>query len=104
MDGLVIQMDYLCNIFDWDSLFEKLAKLSPPNLYKFNHCNSTIKLETLKLFFDNWKGRHPMFLQTNISEKRYLDLIEQYKIEKIIKKYDSRENFDTFEWIEKRSY
>ncbi|CAB5393511.1 unnamed protein product [Rhizophagus irregularis] len=65
-------------------------------------------LESLKLFFDNWKGRHPMLLQTIQYNKNWdepFDLIEKYKVEGIIKKYDHVLNesiFEDFEWIEQK--
>ena len=51
------------------------------------------------------KGRHPIFLQTisfNADYDSYeeYDLIEKYKAEEIIKKYDSEVDFEDFEWIQ----
>ena len=67
---------------DWDNLFKILAKSSPTSLFKFkfNDCFSSIKSDSLKLFFDNWKGRHPLFLQLwRTSLDLNLRMIEQYK-------------------------
>ncbi|GBC47163.2 hypothetical protein GLOIN_2v1866989 [Rhizophagus irregularis DAOM 181602=DAOM 197198] len=58
-------------------------------------------LNSLKLFFDDWKGRHPMLLQFALNDD-YDDLIEKYKAEGIIKRYDNKASYDDFEWIEKR--
>ncbi len=67
------------------------------------------KLEYLKLFFDSWKGRHPMLIQTVVVSQcsgieEWFDLIEKYKMEGIIKKYDNDydgDGFEQFEWIHK---
>ena len=59
------------------------------------------KSKSLKLFLDNWKGRHSMLLQTiqvtgwwfinrdiyNKEYYEYLDLIEKYQTQGIVKKY-----------------
>jgi hypothetical protein len=56
--------------------------------------NSNLKLESLKLFFDSWKDRHPMLLHTILeygnTTKEWFDLFEKYKMEGIIKEYDHR--------------
>ncbi|RIA86744.1 hypothetical protein C1645_828810 [Glomus cerebriforme] len=64
LDGLHIS-NTRDDIFNWDNLFEILTKSSPISLFKFkfNNYHTTPKLDSLKLFFDNWKGRHPMLLQ-----------------------------------------
>ena len=86
---------------------ELLAKSSPPDLFKFKFCFNWLTsphLNSLKLFFDNWKGRHPMLIQTvpTIDMKEWFDLIEKYKAEGIVKKYDNdMSNFEEFEWIQK---
>ena len=48
-------------------------------------------MESLKSFFDSWKGRHPMLLQIVSIVDYYFRqrLVEKYKTEGIIKKYDS---------------
>ncbi|GES74754.1 hypothetical protein GLOIN_2v1881634 [Rhizophagus clarus] len=94
--------------FDWDKLFEILIRSSSTSLFKFAfnilNVNYLLKLETFKLFFDNWKGRHPMFLQiTAVDEKMDFTLIERYKSEGIIKKFDYRFQYninEDFEWID----
>jgi hypothetical protein len=107
LNGLVIDC-----VADWNALFKILTKSSPIGLFKFkfyfNMC-STPKIEFLKSFFDNWKGRHSMLLQTipiinNHLMEEYFDLIEKYKAEGIIKKYDNDlgNNFELFEWIQRR--
>ncbi|RIA84115.1 hypothetical protein C1645_784790, partial [Glomus cerebriforme] len=51
------------SIFNWDYLFEVLSKSSPNSLFMFKfYFDVTPKLEQLKSFFDNWRGRHPMLL------------------------------------------
>ncbi|RIA92241.1 hypothetical protein C1645_820926 [Glomus cerebriforme] len=110
LNGLYFIISDLVDTFNWDNLFEMLTKLSPTSLFKFkfSYYYKQIDSESLKLFFNNWKGRHPMLLQmisrrnaTNI--EKYFDLIEKFKAEGIIKKYDYNtwyENaFEDFEWI-----
>ncbi|RIA84980.1 hypothetical protein C1645_879608 [Glomus cerebriforme] len=94
--------------FDWNYLFEILTKSSPSSLYRFKFdFDEPPKLEQLKLFFDNWKGRHPMLLQTIQYNKNWdepFDLIEKCKSEGIIKKYDhvlSEYIYEDLEWIQK---
>ncbi|RIA92880.1 hypothetical protein C1645_820071 [Glomus cerebriforme] len=95
LNGLSIILDY-DNTIDWIVLFQTLAKLSPVNLFEFKFCSDHFnylrapKIESLKLFFDNWKGRHPLILRFNNSNmsKNYFDLIEKYKAEGIIKTFE----------------
>ncbi|GBB99119.1 hypothetical protein RclHR1_03420002 [Rhizophagus clarus] len=75
--------------FDWDKLFEILTESSPTSLLKIIfHCHELPALKSCKLFFDNWKGRHPsMFLK--IIYEGYLHaisntLMEKYNSEGII--------------------
>ncbi|CAB5366294.1 unnamed protein product [Rhizophagus irregularis] len=80
-----------------------------PNLilikFKFNNILSygTIKLESLKLFFDNWKCRSPISLQFDSYNgcSDLIDLIGEYKLEGIINKFDHLHGsnyFEDFEW------
>ncbi|RIA79727.1 hypothetical protein C1645_840068 [Glomus cerebriforme] len=107
-EKLLIKCQYLKGLYiiindisyDWNNLFEILAKSSPPSLFKFkfNLCYTYyIKLESLKLFFDSWRGRHPMLLQIYYL-KGVEDLMENYKSEGIIKKYDNWLHGKVFEW------
>ena len=76
-------------MFDWDYLFKVLTKSSPASLFRFKFdYNKSIKMDSLKLFFDNWKGRHPMLLQTD-SWNDYIINIDKYKAEGIIKLCDN---------------
>ncbi|GBC00140.1 hypothetical protein RclHR1_03760004 [Rhizophagus clarus] len=124
LNGLYI---ILCNyknfgtdaLFNWNLLFKVLVESSPTNLFRFKfHFIETPKLESLKLFLDNWKGKHPLLLQTSqladelsdyiIFDKTsiYFDLIEEYKIQGIVKKHShnnlmwQRFTFEDFEWIQ----
>ncbi|RGB28391.1 hypothetical protein C1646_767877 [Rhizophagus diaphanus] len=114
LNGLYILTDYYIDtIFYWNDLFEILTTSSPKNLFKFKfNINSSkpIKLESLKLFFDNWKGRNPMLLQlsnsyyciNNGDMKKYIDLIKKYKVEGIVKKYNNDwygRTYKDFEWF-----
>ncbi|PKK66411.1 hypothetical protein RhiirC2_868321 [Rhizophagus irregularis] len=99
--------------FNWDLLFEVLTRSSPINLFKFKfYFYETPKLKSLKLFLDNWKGKHSMLLQTiqdiywvsKIIGAKYFDLIEEYKTQGIVKMYNHsvpNDNiFEDFEWIQ----
>jgi hypothetical protein len=115
LEKLLINCRYLSGLcivvsifgeFDWDRLFLILSRSSPISLFKFKFNISPkipIKIETLKLFFDNWEGRHPMslgFFQTDEVKEKYIDLIERYKIEGIVKifKYWHRSPLEIFKW------
>ncbi|RIA92238.1 hypothetical protein C1645_820923 [Glomus cerebriforme] len=90
--------------FNWETLFIILTKSSPISLFKFEFDFFELpKLNSLKLFFDNWKGRHPMLLQFCRINKELSDLIEIYKSEGIVKQYNNDyslencENYDNYE-------
>ncbi|GBB98586.1 hypothetical protein RclHR1_03270009 [Rhizophagus clarus] len=90
--------------FDWDKFFETLTKSSPTSLFKFKFLfNSIPKLEFFKVFFDNWKGRHPMFLQVLSNNAMDLKLIEKYKSDGKIKKFNYNHRWyqrtKDFEWV-----
>ena len=112
LNGLVISNSDYVNKVDWDSLFKILANSSPTSQFMFKLDSlETIKLEFLKLFFDNWKGRQSMLLQTVYSRRsyangdidNYFSLFEKYRAKGIIQKYDcdsEQETYsDDFEWI-----
>ncbi|RIA92891.1 hypothetical protein C1645_820084 [Glomus cerebriforme] len=103
LNGLVITLG---NELDWDSLFKILAESSPVCLFKFKfYCTRTLELESLKLFFDSWKDKHPMLLQTMPVYDCMFDLINKYKAEGIVKKYDDNlYSFEDFEWIKKTTF
>ncbi|PKY22228.1 hypothetical protein RhiirB3_525610 [Rhizophagus irregularis] len=102
LDGLYLIINNVDDAFDWDNLFKTLAKSSPKNLFKFkfgfHSLYRNIKLESLKLFFNNWKGRHPMILQFSQANnmKPFTDLIEKYKAEGVIKTYYNNWHFEWF--------
>jgi hypothetical protein len=94
-----------------EKLFKILTRSSPISLFKFKfYFSVSPKPKTLKLFFDNWKGRHPMLLQTiqvaiNVYENEdYTVMIKKYKAKGVIKKYNDcyRFSFEDFEWIRER--
>ncbi|EXX52658.1 uncharacterized protein OCT59_016208 [Rhizophagus irregularis] len=113
LEKLLIKCQYLNGLFfiidsddtiNWDKLFEILTKFSPNNLFNFKFYSvNQIKLNSLKLFFDNWKVeyKHPMLLKffrmKIVSE--YVDLVERYKIEGVVKKFDHDLYGEDFEWI-----
>jgi hypothetical protein len=99
LDGLFITGNVVGSL--WDKLFSILTKSSPINLFKFKFSDAP-KLESLKLFFDKWRDRHPMLLQFGYIEN-VEDLIEEYKAKGIVKMYNNNvsfgEGFEGFEWI-----
>jgi hypothetical protein len=106
LNGLYILIDDVqeCEFY-WDKLFEALTKSSPSSLFKFKFSSYELpKLETYKLFLDNWKGRRPMFLQilSHINNTN-LETIERYKEIGIVKKFDYykwwSQKTKVFEWI-----
>ncbi|GBC04831.1 hypothetical protein RclHR1_00590017 [Rhizophagus clarus] len=103
LNGLVISIR---KNFDWDNFFKSLTRSSPNCLFKFKLFSiwDNYRSESLKLFFDNWKGRHPILLHTSLphDEKENFDLIKKYVKEGIIKKHENdldKTIFEDFEWI-----
>ncbi|PKC67457.1 hypothetical protein RhiirA1_458409 [Rhizophagus irregularis] len=75
-------------ITNWNNCLKVLSKSSPTNLSKFKFdCRDIdeFQLDSLELFFDNWKVRQPMILQfnfyinLNIKYKDFMRLIDKYK-------------------------
>jgi hypothetical protein len=84
------------NYTEWDNLFNVFANSSPPGLFEFFFKNTDDKpeLKSLKQFFDNWKGRHPITIKFDTTGRCHrkifdelIDLIEIYKEKGVIKKY-----------------
>ncbi|CAB4407617.1 unnamed protein product [Rhizophagus irregularis] len=110
LDGLYLIISNFIIKFNWVSLFTILAKLSPNCLFKFkfSYYYREIDSKSLKLFFNNWKGRNPMLLQiiprTHLPNLEMSSLIDKYIADGIVKKYDYNINykhttFKDFEWI-----
>jgi hypothetical protein len=103
--GLYILISNSSDIFNWDKLFKILSRSSSKNLFKFKFLTSKqIKFDSSKYFFDNWKDRYPILLQTiRMFENQKLNhLIQEYKIKGIVMKYNNDwygTNFRTFEWF-----
>ncbi|PKK62279.1 hypothetical protein RhiirC2_855783 [Rhizophagus irregularis] len=102
--GLYIIIDNMRDVFDCDNLFKILTDSSPVSLFKFKFSfyYRKIKPDSLKLFFDNWKGRHPMILQLSQGGndmEEHSNLMDKYKTEGIIEKYDDYLHGEDFEWI-----
>ncbi|GBB84254.1 hypothetical protein RclHR1_10890001 [Rhizophagus clarus] len=101
LDGLFFDQ---ADIYNWDNLFEILTKSSPDSLFKFKfHVKQrkrNVQHDSLKLFFDNWKGKRPLLLQFNKKKmEKYSDLIEKYKAEGVVKKFDYNICYEDFEWF-----
>ncbi|GES93940.1 hypothetical protein GLOIN_2v1878750 [Rhizophagus clarus] len=115
LNGLNLVMNRFDLKFDWNKFFEILTKSSPIGLFKFKfyfcRYRTLFSLESMNLFFDKWKGRRPMLLQTlpiydYLGFKKYFDLIEKYKAEGVVKRYENvtyGNTYETFEWIKKRT-
>ncbi|GBC01743.1 hypothetical protein RclHR1_04310004 [Rhizophagus clarus] len=99
LGGLVISNYYT----DLGKLLKILTKSSPASLFRFKFCiPDNLESETLELFFENWKGRHPILLQTRDHKFDHLTIIQKYIDEGIIKSHDKYDNgniFEAFEWI-----
>ncbi|PKK62527.1 hypothetical protein RhiirC2_759455, partial [Rhizophagus irregularis] len=63
--------------FNWNKLFDILTKFSPINLYKFTFNYGGLKLESLKLFLDNWNERHPVLLEIHSGDITIRDLMKK---------------------------
>jgi hypothetical protein len=105
LEGLIVDMCRLTLSFDMNNFYKILAKSSPTSLFKFKFSLGYFRreLESLELFFDNWKGRNPMLLQadaytTEIND--LLTLIYKYIGKGIIKSFNRKyyPNFGDFEW------
>ena len=104
LSGLVITI-HEANWIGLDFLFKIIAESSPASLYKFKFyfANYVYRLESFFLFFDCWKGRRPMLLETmklRIPER----VIDQFKAQGIIEEYEYNKGlvnlgYDDFEWI-----
>ncbi|PKC11078.1 hypothetical protein RhiirA5_497968 [Rhizophagus irregularis] len=81
-------------VFEWENLFKILIKLSPNDLFKFKFHSFDYelkpKLEFLKLFFNNWKGKRPIFLNFN-NAKEIEYWLHKYETEGMIKNCDDIE-------------
>jgi hypothetical protein len=114
LNGLVIII--FENEPDWDNLFKVLVRSSPINLFKFKFSSfRTLKLETLKFFFDNWNDRHPILLQTNSlyslystnteKQQQINNLVRKYKTKGVVERYDVYWHIHTiedFEWSQEK--
>jgi hypothetical protein len=68
--------------------------------FKFDNIYDNIEQDSLKSFFDNWKGKHPLLLQFNQKKlEQYSDIVEKYKAEGIIKKFEYNLYNEDFVWI-----
>ena len=110
LEKLLINCQYLNGLViskvdretEWNGIFKILTKSSPVGLFKFKFYSLSLEWDSLKLFLDNWKDRHPMLLIT------YQDMsyeIEKYIVKGTVKKYDYLNlhwcDFEDFEWIQK---
>jgi hypothetical protein len=108
LSGLFIIIDNTDYFFDWNNMFKILINSSPIRLFKFKFWveNIPINLGSLEFFFDNWKERPSILLQiiSMMRDESINNLINKYKKEGIVAKYDNNddwntESLDNFEWI-----
>ncbi|CAI2163998.1 14802_t:CDS:1 [Funneliformis geosporum] len=81
-----------------NELLEIITRSAPIGLHKIKvYKNLEISLNSLITFFENWKGRIPLYFHTIMSysklNKDYLDIIEKYKNEGILKEYKDLNNY-----------
>jgi hypothetical protein len=94
LEELVLDTSSLITNFDFDCLSTVVAKSSPINLVSFTFMigpDLKLDLESLKLFFDKRiETSHVITIGTepNGLELGFYDLIEQYKLEGVIKEFD----------------
>ncbi|RIA80508.1 hypothetical protein C1645_838573 [Glomus cerebriforme] len=101
LNGLYIVKSEIDRFYDWVTLFNVLVESSPIGLFKFKFESRYrhINLKSLKLFFDGWRGRHPMLLHVDLESKN-VGLMELYKTQGIIKKYRGDTYcLEDFEWV-----
>ncbi|GES74635.1 hypothetical protein GLOIN_2v1881634 [Rhizophagus clarus] len=86
--------------FDWNKLFEILAKSSPNSLSKFIFGCFKIPSEFLKIFFDNWNERNPLSLEVTYKDIDFKlnRLIQNYKAKGIVKEFQNRLDYNEFKW------
>ncbi|EXX65104.1 uncharacterized protein OCT59_029429 [Rhizophagus irregularis] len=113
LDGLNINVYNDETIFDWNYFFKVLYESSPTNLFKFKFSFvNTFELESLRLFLNNWNGRHPLLFQTiqysswginNVLKRSYFDVINLYITQGIVSLYThapvEKYDFKDFDWI-----
>ncbi|PKY44874.1 hypothetical protein RhiirA4_542175 [Rhizophagus irregularis] len=96
-------------MIDYNIIFKILSDNSSISLFKLKfYYHREPELKSFEFFFDNWKIRIPMrpiLLQTIqyhvLYGSDYFDLIEKYKKNGIVKKYEnalSENTFQDFEW------
>ncbi|CAB4439491.1 unnamed protein product [Rhizophagus irregularis] len=107
LNGLYINFDIDDERISWIYLFNILTISSPNNLFKFKffRFNEEPSSAFLELFFENWKGRHPILLHLpKINIIGYINSLKKYQSEGIIKEYDiisDETTFEDFEWTRK---
>ncbi|CAB5362406.1 unnamed protein product [Rhizophagus irregularis] len=100
-------------------LLRYLKLSSPTSLFKFKFSSYGLKLESLKLLLDSWKGRHPMLLQIipycNFTIMLPQKLHHQLQIGCLIKDYEANgtiekynvdwygQDFEDFKWVQGES-
>ncbi|RIA81262.1 hypothetical protein C1645_837297 [Glomus cerebriforme] len=83
LEALDVIVDYNKHYYgDHDKFLDLLIKLAPDGLYKFHMNWEIFNIESLQLFFNNWKGRKTLQLYDHMSN--WLFIIELYEIEGIV--------------------
>jgi len=81
-----------------NELLEIITRSAPISLHKIKvYKNLEISLDSLITFFENWRGRIPLCFHTIMSysklDKDYLDIIEKYEKEGILREYKNLNNY-----------
>jgi len=106
LEKLLVECQYLNGLViitldndepDWDNLFELLTRSSPTSLFKFkfSYYYSTLRLESLRSFFDNWNDRHPILLQTIPYYYLFTNMkqqLQQLQMNNLINEYITKRN------------
>ncbi|CAG8648253.1 10602_t:CDS:2 [Funneliformis caledonium] len=102
LEGIVIESPPIYRSLDerinGNELLEIITRSAPIGLHKIKvYKNLEISLNSLITFFDNWRGRMPLYFHTIMSysklNKDYLDIIEKYEKEGILKEYKDLNNY-----------
>jgi hypothetical protein len=117
LEGIYIYSVDMCSYKLGDKLLNILIKSAPHTLYKIQFHSYRFSLESLERFFHDWRGRkslwfYPVIIEDYIEHlfhasdfnDKFLDMIEKYINEGIVKKYEKSKNFGFINDYEEFSY